>query len=132
MANTKLATRLALILCSCTVLYASEPCKYVVTRHGRHVTLADKRAAFSRAGISWSNHSQYVVDHIVPLELGGANDLINLQVQTIDEGKLKDRVENALAKCVCDGAMTLTEAQLTVRHWRSVDSNHPCIVRPRD
>jgi hypothetical protein len=35
----------------------------------------------------------YVVDHIIPLARGGADDPSNMQWQTIEESKLKDKVE---------------------------------------
>jgi len=35
----------------------------------------------------------YVVDHIVPLECGGADVPSNMQWQTVEEGKIKDRTE---------------------------------------
>jgi len=38
----------------------------------------------------WPGH---VVDHIVPLVSGGLDDPINMQWQTIEEAKAKDRVE---------------------------------------
>lgn len=38
----------------------------------------------------WPGH---VVDHIVPLACGGADDASNMQWQTIADGKAKDKVE---------------------------------------
>ena len=35
----------------------------------------------------------YVVDHVVPLCAGGADHPANLQWQTVEQGKLKDREE---------------------------------------
>jgi len=35
----------------------------------------------------------YVIDHIVPLECGGADVPSNMQWQTVQEAKIKDRTE---------------------------------------
>jgi len=53
----------------------------------------------------------YVIAHLVPLELGGANDVRNLWPQPRTEAREKDRVEDELHKAVCHGRMRLVEAQ---------------------
>ncbi|HEY3295646.1 MAG TPA: hypothetical protein VGL38_09410 [bacterium] len=63
----------------------------------RSVTTAEKREAFRRAGVPWSQRHNYVVDHIVALENGGTNDISNLQIQTKEAAKAKDKLENAEA-----------------------------------
>jgi hypothetical protein len=35
----------------------------------------------------------YVIDHVKPLECGGADDPSNMRWQTIAEGKAKDKTE---------------------------------------
>lgn len=35
----------------------------------------------------------YVIDHVKPLCAGGADDPSNMQWQTVEEGKAKDRIE---------------------------------------
>lgn len=35
----------------------------------------------------------YVIDHVIPLACGGADDPLNMQWQTTAEAKAKDRVE---------------------------------------
>ena len=67
---------------------------------------------------------EYELDHIVPLELGGApDDSKNLQLQprwgecNADD---KDRLEAELGRQVCAGDMTLVEAQRQiVEDWIS-------------
>jgi hypothetical protein len=81
------------------------------------VTYAEKRASMAAYGARGAS-SRYEYDHFVPLELGGAvNDARNLWPE-LDypsrEGfyaNPKDRLENVLRRMVCEGAMTLSQAQ---------------------
>ncbi|GAC1546996.1 MAG: hypothetical protein NVS3B16_18460 [Vulcanimicrobiaceae bacterium] len=58
----------------------------------------------------------YVIDHLVPLELGGTNDRRNLWPQPRAEARAKDRVEDALHEAVCSGRMRLPDAQRRIAH----------------
>ncbi|MBC5804245.1 MAG: HNH endonuclease [Candidatus Eremiobacteraeota bacterium] len=61
----------------------------------------------------------YVIDHLVPLELGGANSPRNLWPQPRAEAHAKDRVEDALHQAVCSGRMGLVDAQQRIaRNWQ--------------
>lgn len=51
------------------------------------------------------------LDHLVSLELGGANDAGNLWVEAGPIPNRKDDVEDALHHAVCDGRITLRAAQ---------------------
>lgn len=51
------------------------------------------------------------LDHLVSLELGGANDARNLWVEAGPIPNRKDAVEDALHHAVCDGRITLRAAQ---------------------
>jgi hypothetical protein len=51
------------------------------------------------------------LDHLVPLELGGSNDITNLWPEAGRVPNPKDKVENALNRAVCDGKVSLTAAQ---------------------
>jgi hypothetical protein len=44
---------------------------------------ASARADFTRQTGYWKGRKGYVVDHIVPLECGGADDPPNIQWQTV-------------------------------------------------
>lgn len=62
-------------------------------RHGRiHRSPAEKRAFMRQTGHprGWNGH---VVDHIMPLACGGADAPSNMQWQTVEEAKAKDRWE---------------------------------------
>jgi hypothetical protein len=58
----------------------------------------------------------YELDHLVPLELGGApRDPANLWLQRWDDARKKDEQEAALRKAVCGGRLTLEQAQERIR-----------------
>lgn len=62
----------------------------------------------------------YRIDHLIPLELGGSNDMRNLWPQPYGDSKLKDRVEGELHQAVCSGAMPLDAAQRAIaRDWHT-------------
>lgn len=70
------------------------------------------------AGIDPAQAREYELDHIIPLALGGSpRSLENLMLQPWDGengAKRKDKLEVRLQKCVCAGALDLTEAQAAI------------------
>lgn len=63
------------------------------------------------------------LDHLVPLELGGANDAANLWPETGSIPNPKDSVEDALNRAVCDGQVSLSRAQRAIaRDWETAES----------
>lgn len=62
--------------------------------------------------------SDYELDHLISLELGGSNDAANLWPERNDHppGAInsKDLVENALNKAVCTRRVTLAAAQIAI------------------
>ena len=83
----------------------------------RNVTEATKREVFRRYGVPLANRSAYEVDHLISLELGGANTISNLWPEPW-AGPLcardKDALENRLHSLVCSGQITLTQAQAAI------------------
>jgi len=77
----------------------------------RSVTNATKQQVFAAYGISRSAERGYVIDHLIPLEVGGANVVANLWPEPKAESKVKDKEENALHTDVCRGDLTLADAQ---------------------
>src|SRR3989442_4236124 len=61
--------------------------------HGRIKRSASARNAFKKQTGYPHGRKRYVVDHIVPLECGGADAPSNMQWQTVAEAKVKDRTE---------------------------------------
>jgi hypothetical protein len=84
----------------------------------RHVTEAMRRQVFAAYGIPYSQHRLYELDHNVPRELGGADDVANLWPQKLAgpyNAHQKDRLENALHRAVCAGQLSLHDAQESIR-----------------
>jgi len=92
------------------------------TEH-RHVTEEMRARVYAEYGLPYGGDE---VDHLVPLELGGSNDLKNLWPQPYSCAQKplcgtnydprpgageKDQLENELHHLVCSGRMTLTDAQ---------------------
>ena len=65
-------------------------CKVGYTKTVRSVSDSTKKKVFAEYGIPYSQHSNYEVDHLISLELGGGNDISNLwpENSTIKNGSL--------------------------------------------
>jgi hypothetical protein len=62
-------------------------------KHGRIQRSASARNQFMKQTGYPKGRKGYVVDHIVPLECGGADTPSNMQWQTVQDAKIKDRTE---------------------------------------
>lgn len=94
------------------------------TRDERHVTPAMKRRVCRAYDIySGCPGHGYEIDHLISIELGGAETEDNLWPQPIDSVdvvgfRTKDGVETRAHTAVCAGRLTLEEAQRGVRgNW---------------
>jgi hypothetical protein len=89
----------------------------------RDVTSAERAQVYAEYGIVDVPRIAEV-DHFVPLELGGSNDITNLWpefYQPTPGAHEKDRVENYLHEQVCSGAMALADAQAAIESdWYAV------------
>lgn len=82
---------------------------------------AVKARVYASYGITRRAPGQYEIDHLVPLELDGANDVTNLWPEPNDHPHAtayghpalnsKDLLENKLHTLVCSGAVPLAKAQ---------------------
>jgi len=85
------------------------------------VTNAVKRRQFEAFGLPPELMGDFRLDHIIPLSLGGsAADEKNLQLQDSQDSEHKDAVERCLSRAVCDGRLSLAEAQRLIwSNWKT-------------
>jgi hypothetical protein len=80
----------------------------------RNVTQSMKDKAYELYGIKHHKPGEYEIDHLISLELGGANDIKNLWPQPYHgewNAHMKDKLENRMHKLVCEGQITMKQAQ---------------------
>lgn len=86
----------------------------------RNTTQATKKAACAEYGVKNCPHvGTLELDHLLPLELGGLDDVKDLWPQPSDKPgapgwQSKDKLENWLKKRVCSGKMSLADAQKAI------------------
>jgi len=90
----------------------------------RNVPSAEKAQVYAEYGIASHTSGQYEVDHLVSLELGGSNDISNLWPEAAEPTPgfhQKDGVENTLHAEVCNGTLSLQQAQQEIAtNWLNV------------
>ena len=81
----------------------------------RDVSTASKKQVYAEYGVSYPQPTgAYEVDHFIPLEIGGSNDLTNLWLEAATPTPgfhQKDQFENYEHDQVCDGTISAAEAQ---------------------
>ena len=95
------------------------------TRTVRNVSVKTKQIIYRAYGIDYPQPTgTYEADHLIPLELGGSNDIANLFPEAQDPRpgfREKDLVENYLHDQVCAGNISLSAAQEQIaRDWVAV------------
>ena len=95
----------------------------------RNVPYSEADQVYAEYSIYHHYSGQYEDDHLVPLELGGSNDIANLWPELASPAPgfhQKDQVENYLHDQVCSGAMSLKEAQTEIAtNWIAVYNRMP-------
>jgi len=89
-----------------------------------------KKKKMREAGIDETRISNYELDHIVPLELGGhPRKLSNLMLQPWEGehgARAKDTLETRLRSLVCHGKLDLTDAQVCIaQDWEACALQYP-------
>lgn len=96
---------------SCTV---KEICTHCYTAKVRNVPASMKRKVLESYGYSAKKHPPMEVDHMISLELCGSNDQKNLWPEPYEPrpgAHEKDVLENRLHKQICNGDISIREAQ---------------------
>jgi hypothetical protein len=86
------------------------------------------------AGLTPEAAQAMVLDHIIPLALGGhPRDPSNLQLQEVAESHRKDRIEVKLQCLVCTGQVPLSEARVAIAtDWRAAYHQYATVKCHRD
>jgi hypothetical protein len=96
----------------------SDLCVPGYTKSVRNVPAELKRQVYAEYGVTHHGPSEYELDHLVPLELGGSNSIKNLWPEskrtTPWNAYVKDRLENRLHELVCAGKLDLKVAQAAI------------------
>lgn len=100
------------------------------TKTVRNVNTAEKRQVYQEYNLSYPQaRGAYEVDHFIPLELGGSNDIKNLWPEPANPTPgfhQKDMAENYLHAQVCNGSETLQDAQSQIQtNWFAVYEKIP-------
>lgn len=83
--------------------------------------------AYRLAGVAWADRHQHTLDHIVPLCLGGGWEQGNLQVQSIEDAKRKDKLERFACIEVCARRVPLAKAVAWFHNWEAgCKETHAC------
>lgn len=93
---------------------AEQICVPGYTQTVRNVSKYKKKQVFNQYMVD-PKSDRFEIDHLISLELGGANDIKNLWPQSYTSEPYnaydKDRLENKLHKMVCDKEIDLQTAQ---------------------
>ena len=100
-------------------------CVHGYTKTVRNVSTSLKKRIYQSYGVPYPQpFGSYEVDHLIPLGIGGSNDVANLFPEAGEPYpgfKEKDVVENFLRREVCSGRIDLYNAQKQIANdWLSV------------
>jgi hypothetical protein len=93
---------------------AGDICVSGYSSHVRKVSTSTKNAVYAEYHVLSHTTGQYEVDHLIPLELGGSNDIKNLWPEPAEPRPgfhEKDTLENKLHAMVCASSLDLGTAQ---------------------
>jgi len=105
-------------------------CTAGYTKTVRNVSLKTRKSVFAEYGISYPQpYGYYEVDHLIPLAIGGSNDIANLFPQPAKPFpgfREKDIVEIYLQEQVCLHNVSLSVAESRIaENWLEIYRNIP-------
>jgi hypothetical protein len=87
----------------------------------RDVDQSTKEAVYKEYGVFNRTTNEYEIDHIIPLSIGGTNDIKNLFPQPAMPRPgfhQKDICETCFKRMICNGELNITEAQfIMAKNW---------------
>jgi hypothetical protein len=97
------------------------------------VTLQMEEKIFARYRLPWSRRAEFKIDHLIPLELGGADTIDNLWPQSLRikpyDADRKELLAEVLLERVRTGRMTISQAQEEIRRdWIDAFVDHVGMV----
>jgi hypothetical protein len=103
----------------------------------RGVSVEMEQKVFARYRIPWSMRAAYKIDHLIPLELGGADAIDNLWPQSLRARPYgpdrKELLAEVLLRRIAKKQITLEQAQEQIsRDWIDAFIDHLGMVYLRD
>jgi hypothetical protein len=93
------------------------------------VTLKMEQKVFARYRLPWSRRAEFKIDHLIPVELGGADTIDNLWPQSLRikpyGADRKELLTELLLEAIRAGRMTIAQAQEEIRRdWIDAFIDH--------
>lgn len=100
---------------------------------GGGVTLAMEQRVFARYRLPWSRRAEFKIDHLIPIELGGADSIENLWPQSVRAkpygADRKELLTEVLLARIAKGQITLSQAQDQIsKDWIDAFIDHVGMV----
>ena len=100
-------------------------CNLASTKSIRNVPVKLKKSVYAEYGLGYPQPTgAFEVDHLIPLEIAGSNDIANLFPEAASPAPgfhEKDLVENYLREEVCSGRRGLAQAQMEIaNNWLAI------------
>src|SRR3989339_1022864 len=83
----------------------------------RNVSVQTKYEVLARYGIPGNKRSLYKIDHVIPLSIGGSNDIQNLFPINLKVTEEYERLEESIYLDFRDGRINQSDAVRTILEW---------------